>query len=464
MQADKLEAILGELYQLEPSLRDFEIELKKLIIQMSDLRPDTHFTPALATKIKAELFQRLQVNNQDNKKFFYFNIMDKKLVYAATAVMGLAIIAFTLNLVGPLSQRTQESKMVNNLKTNEKRDVANNVQEEGVIKLAANAFGSLRSLAQTMPSHGKMVSASGQEIGVAQAEAGLVMGMGSAPSIEPAVAPVPTLMVNMMSADTVSSSNAGSASATSMVDQKMIAPWFGYTYVYKGDSLSLDQAEATVLRRLKGSSGASANLVSLLGNLDFSGLTLASFENLAATNLSVQENKDRGLSINFDFLEDSVNIYENYQQWRFPERDNCGGDEACWQKFRIKASDYPVDAELVAMADNFLAVQLINLGHYGQAQVENYWRQDYERAPDKENYYIPEYASVVYPLLIDNSLVRDQSGNYFGLRVSINILKKAVSGLNNLTPYRYESSSYELETSVESILKMAAAGGFYRSF
>lgn len=464
MQEDELKKILDELYQLEPNLRDFEAELKKLITQMSDLRPDTHFTPALAAKIKAELFQRLQANNQDNKKVFYFNIMNKKLIYAATAVMGLAIIAFALNLAIPLNQRAEEAKVANNLRTDERALAVDAGNEEGIVKLAANAFGSLRSLAQATPSHGKMVTANGQEIGAAQAESGVAMGMGSAASIEPALAPAPTLAVNMVGGDTVSSSDSGGSSATRMVDQKMIAPWFGYTYVYKGDELSLEKEDATVYRRLKGSSNTASRLVSLIGDLDFSGLTLASFNNLSATNLSVQENKDRGLSINFDFLEDTVNIYENYQQWRISERDNCGSDEACWQRFRIKISDYPADADLIAMADSFLAEHQIDTKHYGAAQVENYWRQDYERSADKENYYIPEYASVVYPLLVDGSPVRDQSGNYFGLRVSVNLLKKAVSGLNNLSPYRYEASSYELETSVERILKIAAAGGFNRSF
>jgi len=465
MQEDQLKGILADLYQLEPSLRDFEVELKKLIMQISDLRPDTHFTPALAAKIKAELFQRLQGNNQDNKKVFYFNIMNKKLIYAATAVMGLAIIAFALNLAIPLNQRAEEAKVANNLRTDEQAPAVDTDNEDEVVKLAANAFGSLRSLAQATPSHGKMVTANGQEIGAAQAEYGVVMGMGSASSAEPASAPMPALAVNMVGGDTVSSSDAGgSSSATRMVDQKMIAPWFGYTYVYKGDELSLEKEDATVYRRLKGSSNAASRLVSLIGNLDFGGLTLASFNNLSATNLSVQENKDRGLSINFDFLEDTVNIYENYQQWRIPERDNCGSDEACWQRFRIKISDYPADTDLIAMADSFLAEHQIDTKHYGAAQVENYWRQDYERSTDKENYYIPEYASVVYPLLVDGSPVRDQSGNYFGLRVNINLLKKAVSGLNNLSPYRYEASPYELETSVERILKIAASGGFNRSF
>lgn len=459
MQEDQLKGILAELYQLEPSLRDFEAELKKLIMQMSDLRPDTHFTPALAAKIKAELFQHLQGDNQDNKKVFYFNIMNKKLVYAATAVMGLAIIAFALNLAAPLSQRAQELKVVNNSRIEEKKTDVDSGDEVGVVKLAANAFGSLRSLAQASPSHGKMVTATGQEIGANQAEAGVVMGMGSAASIESALAPAPALMIDTASGDTVSSPGFGGDGATRMVDQKMIAPWFGYTYVYKGDELSLEKEDATVYRRLKGASSAASRLVSLIGGLDFGGLTLASFDNLSATNLSVQENKDRGLSINFDFLEDTINIYENYQQWRIVERDNCS-DEACWQRFRIKISDYPADAELKAMADSFLAEHQIDTKYYGEAQVENYWRQDYERSADKENYYIPEYASVVYPLLFNGSPVRDQGGNYFGLRVSVNLFKKAVSGLNNLRPYRYEASSYELETSAERILKIATSGGF----
>lgn len=462
MQEDELKGILAELYQLEPSLRDFETELKVLIAQMADLRPDTRFTPALAAKIKAELFRRIQMGvRDDDKKYFSFNIMNKKFVYAAAAVMGIAVIALAINLADPLIRKAPGNNRAddNNMAKKLQDEVFNGNDDDEVIRLADNAFGSLRSLAQNTPSHGKMVTSGGQEIGAAQAEFGAVSGMGLAGAIEPAPAQAPTLALTANGKVGVSSVSDDTSGA------RMIAPWFGYTYVYKGDEIVLEAEDAVVYRRLKGNDNASASrLLSLIGNLDLNGLSLDTFSNLSATNLSLQENKDKGLAINFDFLENTVNIYENYQQWRIPERDNCGSDESCWQKFRVKISDYPADADLIAMAGNFLSEHRIDISRYGEALVDNAWRQDYERSSDKENYYVPEYASVVYPLLVEGNPVRDQSGNYFGLRVSVNLLKKGVSGLNNLSPYRYESSAYELETSVDRILKAAAAGGLNRSF
>ena len=79
MQEDELKGILAELYQLEPSLRDFETELKVLIAQMADLRPDTRFTPALAAKIKAELFRRIQMGVRDDDKIFFFQYYEQKI-------------------------------------------------------------------------------------------------------------------------------------------------------------------------------------------------------------------------------------------------------------------------------------------------------------------------------------------------------------------------------------------------
>ncbi|MDD3285778.1 MAG: hypothetical protein PHG95_04085 [Patescibacteria group bacterium] len=466
MQEDELKGILAELYQFEPGLRDFEPELKVLIVQMADLRPDTRFTPALAAKIKTELFRRIRIDGQDNKKSFSFNIMNKKFVYAATAVMGVAIIALAINLASPLSRKVSEKNLADNNLSEKSQDAALIGDQDSVVRLAANAFGSLRSLAQAVPSHGKMVTAAGQEIGAVQAEFGPATGMGSAPSIAPDLAVTSVVTPRAAEGDNASVAfTAGSAGEPGIIDRKMIAPWFGYTYVYKGDKITLKAEDAIVYRRLKSNDNASASrLLSLIGNLDLNGLSLNTFNNLSATNLSLQENKDKGLAINFDFLENTVSIYENYQQWRILERENCGSDEACWQKFRIKIANYPTDEYLIALSDGFLAGHNINTSHYGSAIVDNTWRQDYERSGDKDNYYIPEYASVVYPLLIEGNPVRDQNGNYFGLRVSVNILQKAVSGLSNFSPYRYESSSYELETSVDRILKAAVAGGLNRSF
>lgn len=449
MQANELDKILAELYQFEPGLRDFEIELKSLIGQMSDLRPDTHFTPDLAAQIKIKLMQRLSENSPSNK-IFTFNIMNKKILMAASAVFGVAVIVLLINLAMPLSPDNSTGKT---LSQSLKDSISSSPVEKsdgGVIRLAAKAFGSLSAESQgsisPAISDGKVVIENSREVTMSDSAASDLAIY--APSIT-AVAPTQVLGLG-----------GGGVNAST----KMIAPWYNFKYVYRGENLSLGGGEADVYRRIYGDASGNRELATLLSGFSFSGISLTAFSNLTASNLSLQENKDKGLALNFDFINDTVNIYENWQRWQLPERDACGNDDACWQRFRLKISDVPADADLIAQANKFLADHKINLEHYGVPSVDNSWRDNYNITEDKVNFYIPEYASVVYPLLVDGSPVRDQSGNLAGMRVNINLLQKAVSGVNNLIPYRYEVSTYPLADDSAEIIRYAENGGWNHNY
>ena len=254
------------------------------------------------------------------------------------------------------------------------------------------------------------------------------------------------------------------AEGDAQADKMMILPYYGYRYEYVGDDLNLTESEGAVYRRIKGDGQSGRILAGLVSGLNFPDVNLSSFANLRATNLSLMEDKNLGLMITLDFNEDAVFISENWEKWRIMERENCGGDQACWDKWRIKIEDVPADNSLVAKANSFLSRHRINLDNYGDPIVDNNWREMYVQSPDKNNFYIPEYASVVYPLMINEKPVRDQSGSFSGLRVTINLLHDAVSGLSGLSPFRYESSLYKLEDNAKNILAAAEKGGWNRGW
>jgi hypothetical protein len=357
--------------------------------------------------------------------------MNKKIYIAASVLVILVVVVIifvksqTMIFVPP--DKNGEVKIDS---TN------NNYQSEAISVLPAGAFGSLASLGSTVPtSESAKISAA-------------PLGMGGSSAVR-----------TVMSADATVSS-----SMIAPIDAKIMPPFYGFQYVYKGEALDLKEESASVFRRLKGDGTVARNFASSLGDFGFSDLSLKTFNNLKVTNFSVVEDKEQGLMINFDFNEDNIYIYENWEKWKYAERDACGSDQACWDRYRIKIENVPADEDLIAMSDSFLSEHKINLEHYGNAMVDNVWRENYNLAEDKTNYYIPESATVIYPLLIDGQVVRDQSGSYAGLRVNINLLKKAASGLSGLTPYRYESSSYALETSSETIIKLAENGGWNRNY
>lgn len=421
MQDIELKEILNEIYRLEPGLREREADLLVLLRQMSDLRPDTRFDQSFASRLRAEL-ERMRPAPEAPKTFFVnFKYMNTKIYAALGSVAVVGVVAF-LMFYSP-----------------EKR-LANFGPETGISRASANAFGNLAAL------------------GNATAVGNFDGGLGSGERTLAAEAtPAPLAPLGM------GGDSAGVASDIA-VNKMMIAPMFNYNYVYRGDALELSETSGDVYRRLKGNGQSGRSLANLIRNASFSDLDLGSFRNLRVTNFSLIEDRDLGLMISFDFNEDTVYVSENWEKWRNIERENCGADQACWDRYRVRMEDIPSDETLISIANRFVSDYRINLDNYGEPEVDNQWRQGYEAFANKADFYVPEHVSVVYPLLINGEPAYDQGGNYVGLRVTVNVVRKAASGINGLTPYRYEASSYELENSAEAIIRTAENGGWNRGY
>lgn len=446
MQENQLKNILEELYILDPGLKNYELELIGLITKMKDIKPDTKFDSVFAAELKEKIMaQSKMAFKNSNKKIFNFNFMNKKLFVAtgSFALVGIVVLVFFVyHQKGYLpTKNVGEEKTANGIL------IDSSLTKEGFIALPDGAFGSLASL---------------------NAGAGIQGATGAG---ELAIAKVattntitPTLAVSDVSVSSTVASPRMLVPEGGNISGKMIAPYYNFKYVYKGDALDLKEETAPVYRRLKGDRTVAKELAASFSGLDSLGFGLSSLNNLKVTNISLVEDKDLGLMINFDFNEDNIYISENWTKWTFPERDACGNDQSCWDRYRMKIEDIPADATLIDMSDKFLSDHKINRAHYGEPQVDNSWRDYYDRSEDKANYYIPEYATIIYPLMLDGQAVKNQSGAYVGLQVTINLFKNAVSGLSGLTPYRYETSNYSLETSADTILEIAENGGWNRNY
>lgn len=359
-----------------------------------------------------------------NKKFY--------LGVGSVAVLGLVVLFFVTNW------RIKNTEPLATVIPSQKQ-VANQ-PEVAVVKLAKGAYGSLA-----------LAVGANNSVGLESAKAIAAPGLGGGQG-----------MMTIAADSSASATSVSAPAQPALVSSKMIAPMRNFKYVYKG-ALDLKADSGSVYRRLKGDGYLANNLTSLISNQDLGLVNLQSFSNLKMTNLSLTEDKELGLMVNLDFNEDTIYISENWEKWQLPERNSCI-DEACFNRFRLKMADVSSDPELITMADKFLSYYNISLTNYGAAQVDNSWRLGYEQMADKNNFYISEYATVVYPLMIDGAPVLDQSGNYSGLRVTINLLRKNASGLNGLSPYRYEASDYALETDESRLMKVLANGGWNRFY
>jgi hypothetical protein len=433
MQKAKLDALLQELYAWNPKLKNKEEELIKLIELMADSRPNTKFDENFASSLKKDLLShQILLDDDDGLKDnnFLFNLknMNKKIyiVAGAVAVFGLAVLAIMLNTV-PQNKIASINKVISD-------NVATNTVAEQMVTVGPNAFGSLALLS----------SAGTQNVSNTATKESSAAPTARTISDATSLAVVPTI---------------GKGVGGTAMSSKMIAPMYSYSYVYKGDPLELNDSTSKVYRRIKGDGNLSSDLDSLISTKAFGPINLNSFSDLQTSNISLVENKKLGLNINIDFKEENIYIGQNWTQWQ-SDRDKCGDNQACWDSYRIKINDIPEDSAVIKLTNDFLLAKGISLDHYGEAKVDNNWRINYETSTDKPNYYIPEEVSVIYPLSVDGQTVYDQSGNLDGLRVNFNLLQHAVSGVNNLTSYRYETSDYALEIDSSKILGLAEKGGY----
>ena len=438
MEKDKLENILQDLYSWNPKLRAKEAELIKLIEVMAEARPDTQFDENFAASLKKDLLShRILLDDdeglEENNFVFNFNHMSKKIYVGlgAIAVCGLAVVAI-------LVSRIQDAPMISYIEPDQLA-VKDNLAP--LVQTRPGAFGSLASLSVGT------VNNSGAEIMAGSATAGNDIAVTS---VEGKMSPDASVQ-SMAAAPVLGLGGFGGDMG------RMILPMRTYEYTYTGEPIELAVSSDKVYRRLKGDGALGGNFDSLVNGKMFGPLDLKSFSGLQTSYITLNENKRFGYSINIDLKEENIYIGQNWQQWQ-SERDQCGDNSACWESYRIKIENVPGDETLISKANQFLSEQKISLTHYGEPQIDNVWRLNYETASDKANYYIPEEISVIYPLVVDDQKVYDQSGNLDGLRVNVNLLHDRVSGVSNLTPYRYEVSEYALETDSEKVLNWALKG------
>ncbi len=430
MQKNKLTPILEELYAWNPSLRNKEAELVKLIKAMLKNKPETNFDSEFAEALKKDLLSHQILLDSDDglrESKFTFNFMkpNQKIFvgFGSLAVLGLLALIIVPNFIGSSYQ-----------------------DESLIVKKNPGAFGSLATLSGAGSENKDLAAASGQgEL------------LAAVPTVQTAERGIAS--ANDSSVTSVSAVAFGAGGGSDLVASKMILPMYSFEYIYRGDSLDLSEESGTVYRRLKGGAGFSSSLDNVIKDKSFGPLNLKSFSNLETNSISLTENKKLGLSLTVDFKEENIYIGENWMYWQ-SERDKCGSDQACWDSYRLKISDIPADDLMIAMAGKFLTDRGINLSNYGDPTVDNEWRTNYENSQDKENYYIPEYVSVIYPLKVDNQIVYNQSGGLEGLRVTINLLHTAVSGVSSLSSNRYEASDYTFETDGERIISVAEKGGY----
>lgn len=411
---NNLEQILAELYQSDPSLKQHDQALRKLVVELMEVKPNTQFDE----QFRQDLRRKLMVlsEKQENNQSLISNFMKKfQLVGAGAALMALLIVsAWYLNGVNKTSQ-TNLTTMLSGPK---------------ITKISANAFGSLGNLQE-----GGRGSGGGNASAMSEASSGSL-------TVAPDVA------------------------VGTGTDAKMIAPVqdVNYRYVYTGEALTLTEGQLEVLKRDKDQS--SSNVADFINQASMGLINLNSFDNSELQSFNFAEDKDLGYMVNVSLSEGTININEHYPKWQalyMPCMDSLSSTQAlsCAPQPRVNISEVPADQVVIDATNAFLAEHSIPTSIYGTPFVNSDWRVQYERAANKSDVWIPDVINVVYPLVIDGQPVFDESGNPNGMNVSVRFKPEVkVSSVYELTSQNYQSSLYAAETSIDRVMALVEKGGF----
>jgi len=408
---NKIDDILADLYESDPTLRRHDSALRKLAVELLELRPGAQMDETFRQDLRRRLMAMAEAKSAQPSLINSF-MKNFQFVGAGVAVFALVIAgAWYLNGVKDGSQ-----------------DLTSMLVTPKFSKSADNAFGSLAAL----DANGARSQGGGGHGNVAT-QTPMAYGGESASG-----SPVET-------------------------DMKMIAPNpVNFNYVYKGEELALVQDKVDVLKRIKNEQAS--GLSSFINGISMGLIDLNSFSNTQLQSFTFVEDRDLGYSVTVQMNEGSIYVNENWEKWQSLTCPSMMSSErfiGCPEPRRLKPEDVPADQAVIDVANQFLASHGIPRENYGEPKVNDQWRVQYELAADKSQIWIPDMVSVVYPLMLNGQVVHDEQGNPSGMNVAVRISPElAVSSVYDLTTQNYQSSSYDAETDVSRVMGLVAKGGF----
>lgn len=404
-----IKQFLADLYEIDPSLRAHEAELKplleKLIAEDPSSAPDSAFVEKLRMQLRAHA---ASIEEEPAASLW------QRFGYLFSAGLTAAVIipvAVVMTNQQPLTPGTPL--------------FSNSVQATG-----KNAFGNLGELAAANAPLGSPDARSmrpqsgggGPENGTTSAIAPYGMGGGGG-------------------------------------DAKMIMPWNPvlFNYVYSGAIADLNSTVSVYKRQFN---PIKVPMSTLADRLNLGGINMGSFDGMNIDSVSFTQQTKYGYSMYVNLRDGSLNIDANYEQW---PQSQCQTEE-CWKNQQVKIGDVLKDSDAIAIAQSFAKDHGIDLSIYGEPELDNSWRRDYDRATDKTLVYIPDQQRVIFPQLIDGKAVYDQSGLKTGLSISINVKEKRVMNVYGLGDHSYLKSDYAGVTDQAAIQKFLSSVDNYNYY
>lgn len=405
---ESIEQILEELYALDGGFKKHEAELRVLLADLVQTKPQVVVDQAFAQGLKAKLVAQadlLQTGDAHAKPFF---------ARFTSLNVGLAAVA----LVAVASSAVLYQKAYGPVAVQDYTATADRPQE--VVAIGPNAFGKLGLIANG--GRGGGGGATAMNTAPAVSDAGVVAKME------------------------------GGAGADAL-----IYPVRSYRYAYRGGEITDLPGTIPVYRKNK--NGFASQASSVLSRLRMKAFNLKDFANPRLDAVTVSDEVPNGYTAYIDFQNGILNLYQNYPQWNSDEQ-RCNYDPACMAQARQGKSMASND-ELIQLAQAFLKEQGVPMTAFGAPQIHDAWAQTLELSRSASPEFAPQDASVVFPRLVDGQEVRDESGFPSGVMVTINIWSRKVTSVNELGAFGVEKSEYAAETDTTRLIALAERGTYY---
>ena len=413
--------IVDELVAVDPSLEKERDYLQRFATVLSDKKPDTHFRAEFAESLRAKLFARLaepaarqaligrESGSDEIKKVTFASI--KKIAFALGGMVAvLLLVVLTQQYWGGAGRPVKRLAQV----------AADRVE---IAKLGSQAFGLLADQGNV------------QGLG-AGASARTQFGGGSAVSL-----PMPA------------GSGRGGLSSKDIAVESVVAPDIGriyppepiwqYQYVYQGEQVEALPASLPVLRRQ--TDALAQSLGSLAQSFGLGLVDLPKLVNPELLYVMFAESRQNGFMVNVNLEMGDISLNRIWYE-PMPVPAPLAESRSGQAYEPLTQADMLPESEIVSMADSFLADRGISTDVYRAGAVYDNLQLYYRDG------YFPTSVSVVYQLEIQGRPVYEQGGYRYGLVAVVDIVKREVTSMYNLTIQKYDSSDYPVVTDIQDLL------------
>lgn len=420
--------ILSELYEIDESLKDKEEELIKIIKTMINLRPNIKIDEDFKSELRAQISEKITSEKLKN----YEKSTKPNMWQILTYVFGTASVAafwffiFNENFINNLPKDSSEVKTANIFEEKSKM-----LTFENWVKEVTGWFWSLKNLS---------------------VDGNAKWWMWWAPEIDAKIAQ--TESVSSEAFMTREFSVNDSMMSDEPMVWKMIMPvdpdWVPeiYRYTFSGE-LNLELTASMPVYKKENIKSLWKEMIKNLWNFNFNGVNISNFSDLWVSNISLNQDKPYGYSLNIDFDNWGFSIYKNWAKW--PQVDYSENTKQIFLN----------EDEVIQIAQNFLKEYNIDISSYWEPKVDSNYANilaKYTSArimPD----YVNNNTSVVFPLIVDGKEISEEYGQISWVRIEVDLSEKKVVSLNGLSVNNYLKSNYETETNKENILKVANVWG-----